>query len=118
MSFENTAGIGVSNHYGARAVGGTEGVLNTLGAVKEFMYDLDGEGLDFGFPLTNGKAYVVECDISLVSGTVTAQTIGGVDIAGATQEAPVQIPDGNTGVIALTGATGGKALIKYKVYAL
>lgn len=116
MSFENSAGIGVSNHYGARAVGGTEGVTNTLGTVKEFYVNLTGEGLDFGFPITNGTAYVIECDISQVSGTVSAQTIGGVDISGATSEAPVQIPAANSGVVALTGGTGGKALIKYKVY--
>lgn len=118
MGFEKSAGLGVSNHYGPRALGGTEGVTNTLGTIKEFYVDLDGDSLAFGFPVKNGKAYVVECDISQATGTVTAQTIGGVDISGATLEAPVQIPAANTGVLVFTGATGGKVLIRYKHYAL
>jgi hypothetical protein len=73
----------------------------------------------FGFPVTNGKAYVTEVDVSLAGGTITAITIGGVDVTSATPEAPVQIPDGNTGVVVLTGGNGtGKYLIVYKKYPL
>ena len=119
MSFENSAGLGVVNHYGPRAVGGTEGVVKTEGVMNEFMEDLDSPQIDFGFPKVDGKAYVTEVDTTLLGGTVTAITIGGVDVTSATPEAPVQIPDGNTGVIVFTGGNGtGKALIKYKTYSL
>lgn len=119
MSFENSAGLGVSNHYGPRATGGTEGVAKTEGTINEFFQDLDGEGIAFGFPVTDGSAYVTEADVSLAGGTITAVTIGGVDVTAATPEAPVQIPAANTGVVALTGGDGtGKYMIGYKKYPL
>ncbi len=119
MGYENTAGLGVNNHYGPRASGGTEGVAKTEGVNNEFVKDLDEAGLAFGFPVpsaTQGSNWVTECDISQAAGTVTAQTIGGVDISGATPEAPVEIDSTNTGVIAMTGSTGGLVLIKFKKY--
>lgn len=119
MAFENSAGLGVNNHFGARSSGGTEGVVKTEGVVNEFVKDLTGESLDFGFPVPatgQASAFVTEVDISQVTGTVTVQTIGGVDVSAATPEAPVEIAAGNTGVIVLTGATGGTVLIKYKKY--
>lgn len=119
MSFENTAGLGVSNHFGPRAVGGTEGVVRTSGAVNEFFQDLDSAGLAFGFPVVNGQAYVTEADVSLAGGTITAILIGGVNVTAATPEAPVLIPAENTGVIVLTGGDGtGKYMIGYKKYPL
>lgn len=119
MAYEDSAGLNVNNHYGPRNSGGTEGVTKTEGVMNEFAKDLDSTGLSFGFPVPGtGKPslYVTEVDISQVTGTVTAQTIGGVDVSGATPEAPVEIAPGNTGVIVLTGATGGTALMKYKKY--
>ena len=119
MSFENSAGLGVHNHYGPRAVGGTEGVVRTAGTSNEFFQDLDVEGLSFGFPNTDGSAYVTGIDVSLAGGTVTAVEIGGVDVTSATAEAPVAIPSGNTGEVVLTGGDGtGKYMITYKKYAL
>lgn len=119
MSFESNSGLGVSNHYGPRDTGGTEGIVRTEGTSNEFMKDLDSAGLSFGFPSpATGKpsVWVTEVDISQVTGTVSAQTIGGVDVSAATSEAPVEVPAGNSGVIVLTGATGGNVLIKYKKY--
>lgn len=121
MGFESNSGLGVNNYYGARATGGTEGVTNTDGVIKEFMMDLDSSGVSFGFPVPyTGKpsVWVIESDISQATGTVTAETVGGVDISAATPEAPVEIAPGNTGVVAYTGATGGKVLIRYKQYPL
>lgn len=119
MGYENSAGLGVSNHFGPRSSGGTEGVTRTEGVMNEFVQGLDASGLSFGFPTplaTQSSNWVTEVDISQVTGTVTAQTIGGVDVSGATPEAPVEIDSANTGVVALTGSTGGKVLIKFKKY--
>jgi hypothetical protein len=115
MGFENTAGLGVNNHYGPRPTGGTEGVTRTDGTNNEFMIDLDGEGLDLGFPVTDGSAYVTIVDVTVSDATTF--TIGGVDVAAATDAAPVQIPDANTGVIVTNGTTG-KVLVTYNKYAL
>jgi len=121
MPYENSAGIGVNNHYGPRVTGGTSGVVRTAGVENEFLKDLDVEGLGFGFPVpgegTNSH-WVTAVDVSQVEGTVSAQTIGGVDVSAATPEAPVEIAPGNTGVLVLTGETGGKVLIEYKKYPL
>lgn len=119
MGYENSAGLGVNNHYGPRDSGGTEGVVKTEGVTDEFMQDLDGDGLSLGFQVTNGSAWVTEADVSQAGGTITAVTIGGVDVTSATPEAPVNIPDANTGVVVLTGGNGtGKYLIRYKKYSL
>ena len=119
MGYENSAGLGVSNHYGPRVSGGTEGVVGTKGVDNEFVMGLDVSGLSFGFPTpleTQASYWVTEVDISQVVGTVSAQTIGGVNVAAATPEAPVEVDSTNTGIIALTGATGGQVLIKFKKY--
>ena len=121
MGFESNTGLGVNNHYGPRDTGGTEGVTRTEGVTNEFLKDLDSGGLSFGFPSpATGKpsVWVTEVDLSQVDGSVTAETVGGVDVSGATPEAPVEIAAGNSGVVALTGSTGGKVLIKYKKYSL
>lgn len=122
MGFESNTGLGVNNHYGARDSGGTEGIVKTEGVSNEFMEDLDGGGLSFGFPVPfTGQAsyYVTEADVSLAGGTITAITIGGVDVTAATPEAPVEVAAGNTGAVVLTGGNGtGKYLIKYKKYSL
>jgi hypothetical protein len=116
MGYESNTGLGVNNHYGERPAGGTEGEVKTEGSTFEFHKELDETGLAFGFPIVDGSAYVTESDVSQVDGTVTVETIGGVDVSGATPEAPVLIPAANTGVIVLTGGTGGQYLVKYKKY--
>jgi hypothetical protein len=122
MGFESNTGLGVNNYYGPRDTGGTEGVVRTEGVMNEFMKDYDNaETLDFGFPVplaTQDSYWVTEVDVSQATGTITTQTIGGVDVSAATPEAPVEIVDTNTGVLAFSGLTGGKVLIKYKKYAL
>lgn len=122
MGFESNTGLNVNNHYGPRDTGGTEGIVKTEGVSNEFMQDLDAGGLSFGFPVPltgQDSYYVTEADVSLAGGTITAITIGGVDVTAATPEAPVEIPAGNTGVVVLTGGDGtGKYLIRYKKYSL
>lgn len=115
MSFEDSAGINVSNHYGPRSTGGTEGVVKTEGTRNEFTLDVEGDGLDFGFPTVDGTAYVTIIDFSQSNGTTF--TIGGVDVTLGSAVAPIEIPDGNTGVI-VTDATTGKIVVEFKKYAL
>lgn len=49
MPFENTAGIGVSNHYGVRSTGGAIGVETTDGSTHEMVIDFTGATLNGSF---------------------------------------------------------------------
>ena len=118
-NYEDSAGLNVNNHYGPRDSGGTEGVSKTEGVSNEFTINFSDTNLDLGFPVqlaTQPSLWVTKSDISQLVGTITTQTIGGVNIAAATPEAPVEIDSTNTGVIVFTGVTGGLALIGYNKY--
>lgn len=113
MSYEKTSGLGVNNQYGPRVGKNANGPLLTDGYRNEFVIDLPLSGLGFKFPVGNG-IYVTGVDKTFAVGTVSAVTIGGVAVAAATDAAPVLLAQGNTGVFAQTGGTGGKLVIQYK----
>ena len=113
--YEDGSGLNVNNHYGPREAGGTEGVTRTDGTNNEWMLDFDNTDLAFGFPVTDGSAYVTIVDTTVTNATTL--TIGGVNVIAATDAAPVLIPAANTGVIGTDGTTG-KVLITYNKYAL
>lgn len=115
MSFEDSAGLGVNNHYGPRETGGTEGIVRTSGVNNEFMIDLEGDNLAFGFPDVDGSAYVTIVDLAVTNATTF--TIGGVNVVAATDASPIQVPAANTGVIVTNGTTG-KVLVTYNKYPL
>lgn len=113
MGFENKAGINVSNFYGARDTGGTRGVVKTEGTYNEFSVVVPlTTGIDFKFPVLKGVK-VVGFQAAYATGTLTALTIGGVNVFAATEAAPVNIPAGNTGVLSQTGLTAGELIIKF-----
>jgi hypothetical protein len=112
MAYSNASGIGVNNHYGQRDSGGTQGIYKTEGYLAEFVWDI-GTNLPVLF---QRNVEVIGVDETFVTGgNVTALTIGGVDVIAATEAAPVGIVPANTGVLAQTGGTAGKIVIKYKV---
>ena len=113
--YESGSGLNVNNHYGERTTGGTEGIVGTEGTNNEFMIDLENTDLALGFPVTDGSAWVTIVDFAVSNGTTF--TIGGVNVAAATDAAPVQIPDANTGVIVTDGTTG-KILVTFNKYSL
>lgn len=114
--FENTAGLGVRNWYGPRRTGGVRGHIKTEGYNNEFAHDLSVTGIPFTLPLAHTKlgVYVTRVDTNFATGTVTAYTIGGVNVFGATDAAPVFLAANNTGVLAQTGGTGGLIVVRYK----
>lgn len=112
MAYEDSAGLNVSNHYGPRDSGGTQGVYSTYGYDAEFVWNLDRAGLDVLFP-TNVE--VTGVDETFVTGDVTALAVGGVSVIAATEAAPVGIVAANTGVLTKTGGTAGYIIIRYKV---
>ena len=114
MSFENSAGLGVNNHYGPRAVGGEEGNIKTEGAYNEYSINVDSDQLAFGFPVLQGVV-VTEVIDNFATGAITTLTIGGVDISGAdgTQSNYVDVAGTNTGAVVLAGPTAGTIVIRY-----
>ena len=110
MSYEDSAGLNVNNHYGSRDSGGTQGVYKTEGYEGEFTYNLDGDNLNVLFPR---NVEVIGVDETFVTGNVTALTVGGVDVIGATEAAPVGIVPANTGVLTQTGGSAGYIVVKF-----
>jgi len=115
MSFENTAGLNVNTHYGLRNVGGVAGPLDTDGYKNQYGVDLPPSGLINPYPV-GAEIFVSEVDLTYVVGTITHIAIGGVAVFDSTTPVvlPVNIPALNTGVVVITGGTGGRVFLNYK----
>lgn len=116
MAYENSAGLNVHNHYGPRVSGGEEGVLLTDGMKNEYVVALPQSGITYKFPVGNADRYISAVDLTFVTGTVTHIAIGATAIydSGTPVTLPVLIPAGNTGVVAVTGGTGGQVVLEFK----
>jgi hypothetical protein len=113
MPFENKTGLNVSNFYGPRDTGGTRGVVKTEGTYNEYSIMVPfTTGIDFKFPVLKGVK-IVGFQAAYATGTLSALTIGGVNVFAASEAAPVNIPAGNTGVVVQTGLTAGELIIKF-----
>lgn len=108
MAFENTAGLGVNNFYGARRSGGVSGPDVSSGVLNQFVWFYDSTALiNNRFPIPAGSMVV---DITKPAG-VSAVTVGGTAVTAATWAAPVVAG----GAVAVTGATtGDKVIITYQ----
>lgn len=105
MSFENSAGINVKNHYGPRAVGGTVGSKHTTDNAR--IYNLD---LDTAPPQSTPADVYVQAGTLVqavifegTAGTATV-SVGGVEITAADYAAPIAVPAG--GNLTYTKGTG------------
>ena len=114
MSFENSAGLGVNNHYGPRKVGGEEGNIKTEGAYNEYSINVDSDNLSFKFPVLQG-AVITEVIDNFATGAITTLTVGGVDISGAdgSQLTYVDVASSNTGDVVIAGPTAGTVIVRY-----
>lgn len=113
MPYENSAGLNVSNHYGPRVTGGGQGVFKTEGYLNQYVVDGASQGLVYLHPRGDG-VWIYGHDFTFAIGTVTSITIGGVEVIGATDAAPIRLFKENTGEVVVTGMTAGKTLIYYK----
>lgn len=113
MPYENSAGLNVTNHYGPRVTGGGQGVFKTEGYRNEYVIDGTSQGLVFLHPRGDG-VWISGHDYTFAVGTVTSITIGGVEVSGATEAAPIRLFKENTGQVVVTGLTGGKVVLYYK----
>jgi len=112
MAYEDSAGLNVSNQYGPRGSGGTQGVFKTFGYDSEFVWNLDGAVLPVLFPR---NVEITGVDETFVTGDVTALAVGGVSVLLATEAAPVGVVTANTGVLTQTGGTAGYIVVRYKI---
>ncbi len=108
MPYENSAGLGVNNFYGPRTSGGVQGPDVSSGVLNEFVWFYDSTAsLSGRFPIPAGSMIV---DVTKPA-NVTAVTVGGSQVAGATWAAPVVAG----GAVTATGAvTGDKIVITYQ----
>ena len=113
MPYENSAGLNVSNQYGPRVTGGGQGVIKTEGYTNQYVVDGASQGLVYLHPRGDG-VWVYGHDFTFAIGTVTSITIGGVEVIGATEAAPIRLFKENTGEVVVTGMTSGKTVILYK----
>lgn len=116
MSYEDSAGLNVHNQYGPRASGGGQGVLLTDGLVNQYVINLPSAGLyDRKIPVRN-DVKITRIDLSFVTGTVTHIKVGATDVYDSTTPVtlPVAIPNGSTGVVVVTGGTGGNIVMEFE----
>ena len=112
MGFESNTGLNVKNHYGPRAVGGTQGVERTAGIKNEATVNFDGEAFDFYVDIPAG-AVVTHVMDEFATGAVATAVVGAVDISAAdgTEAAYVAVPLG--GDLVITGPTAGSVVVYF-----
>lgn len=114
MAYESNTGLHVHNQYGPRSVGGGQGVHHSDDGLFYYVIDQASQGLTFLFP-RGGGVFVTGVDTTFVeAGTVTALTIGGLNVFAATLAAPIHIPGSNTGEVVQTGMTSGRVIVNFK----
>ena len=84
MAYENSAGIGVFNQYGARNTGGAIGADSTSGKVTTITVDLTGEMLNSGFmpPVVVPKGSLLKGAVLRVDEVFVVSAAGTVAIGG------------------------------------
>lgn len=133
MSFENSAGIAVNNHYGARSTGGSVGVEHSKDSVHQLSITLTGESLNSSFvpPVVIPKgahflrAILTVDEAFAVSGTSPTIEVGsagstatnGFVITEAELEAPGTkvLTSAGVGTWAVASATGLTAAAKVAI---
>ena len=116
MAFEDSAGLNVSNFYGPRDSGGSEGITKTEGVMNEWTYDSADAGLAFGFPVpASGEADYEVVGMYAENGvTISSLDIGAVAVEAATEAVPVGIAAGNTGIVSGLAGGSGRIVVKYR----
>jgi hypothetical protein len=84
MAYENTAGLGVHNQYGARNTGGAAGTEHTKDSTWQLTVDLTGEMLNstFNLPQYMPRGALVKSAILRVDEAFVVSTSGTVAIGG------------------------------------
>jgi hypothetical protein len=113
MSFENSAGLGVSNHYGPRNVGGFDAVKKTSGLTYEAVINFDGDDLPLKLVVPAG-AIVTNVKDDFATGTASVATVGAVDISAADGTTATRVPVTLGGDLTVTGPTAGSVIVEYE----
>lgn len=113
MSFENSAGLGVSASYGTRKVGGFDAVKRTSGLTYEAVVNFDGDDLPLKVVVPAG-AIVTYVKADFATGAVSAATVGAVDISAAVGTDATRVPVTLGGDLTVTGPTAGSVIVEYE----
>lgn len=107
MGFENKTGLKVSNHYGPRVVGGTEGSLTTTDNKRTYAFDGTAPNLLTAVhTLPKGATGRV---LSVEGATPTTLTFAGTDVKAAEYATPVAFDATSDQAINFVGT--GKTLV-------
>ena len=104
----------VSNNYGPRSTGGGKGNIRTAGSMNEAVINFDASGPSHLNHQVPAGAVVVDIRGVDLTGSISAATVGAVDISAAqldTDTTWVTVPLGGT--LTVTGPTAGKVVVKY-----
>jgi hypothetical protein len=113
MSFETAPLRGVSAQYGARKVGGFEGVKKTAGLTYEAVINFDGDSLPEKVKVPAG-AIVTNVKGGFATGAISAATVGAVSVAAADGSAATAVPVPVGGDLTVTGPTAGSVIVEYE----
>lgn len=113
MSFENSAGLGVSNHYNARAIGGTDGSMVTSDARRIYVIDLDGDKPSEREIAVLNDGIVENVTFEGTAGDA-AILIGAIEVTDAVYGTPVSFTAGNLTVTNTTGTGKVKVTVLLK----
>ena len=107
----------VSQHFGPRDEDSPEGVVKTEGGMNELVIDFDTARPTYQEVTLPAGAVVWSLDTTFATGSVTAATVGAIDISGANGTVANQVTITATGEITVTGPTAGKVVVNYRNYA-
>ena len=111
MSYESNTGLNVSNHYGPREVGGTEGSLTTGDNKRTYAFDGSATNLPGDIITLPVGATGRVLDIS---GTAPAVlTFAGVDVLAASYAAPVEFDATSDQKIEYTGTVKNVVTVEF-----
>ena len=107
----------VSQHFGPRTEDSPKGTVRTAGGYNETVLDFDTDGPAFADVYIPAGAVVTDLDVSKATGSVTAATVGAIDISGADGLTATEVDITTAGKVTVTGPTAGKVVVIWKNYA-
>lgn len=109
--------LAVSNHYGARLIGGAQGVVKTEGGVYTSVVDFDATGPIYDSQSIPAGAVVKNVQGYGLTGSISAATVGATNIAAARQDDDTTfVTIATAGDLTVTGPTAGRVVVTWEFY--
>lgn len=112
MSYENTAGLGVNNHYGPRNTSGVAAGAQGNDVYRTASYTVE-DGLVIA-GVVPANAIITNYHEFDLTGTATAVTVGGANVKLADGTKANQVVSATGGAITVTGTmSAGKIMVEF-----